>query len=96
VSALEHERFEPALSLKLHRPEPARITALPAFALQSEAAFKALAQTGGGTMKTPGHDRSIDEQVLVLVFGDKCEEQVVLFGRNMARLTAQQSKPGGP
>jgi hypothetical protein len=96
VTALEHERFERALSLKVHRTEAARISALPAFALQSEVAFKALAQSGGGTMKALGHDRSIDEQVLVLVFGDKWEDQVALFGRGMVRLNTEQSRSGGP
>ncbi len=45
-------------------------------------------------MKTLGHDRSIDEQVLVLVFGEKWEDQVALFGHGIARAESPPSKSG--
>ncbi len=86
VTALEHQRFERAFSLTVHREDPSKISPLPAFARQTESAYRVLAQQGGGAMKTLGEDRSINEQVLVLVFGDRWEQQVALFSRTAARL----------
>jgi hypothetical protein len=79
VSAEEHERFERALWIKVHREEPKTISPLPAFYRQTESAYKALSQAGGGTMKSLSHDEKINQQVLILAFGDNWEDQLRVY-----------------
>jgi len=80
VTAQEHERFERAFSLKVHRTEPGKLSPLPAFYQQTRSAYVTLAHAGGGSMKSlEGEDR-INQQVLMLAFGDKWAEEVARFG----------------
>ena len=79
VSAEEHERFERALWIKVHREEPKTISPLPAFYRQTESAYNALSQVGGGTMKSLSHDEKINQQVLILAFGDNWEDQLRVY-----------------
>jgi hypothetical protein len=83
VAAEEHERFEREFWLKVHREEPPKISPLPAFYRQTQAAYKVLAAAGGGSMKSLTKDAHINQQVLILAFGDQWQSQVAAFGRGL-------------
>jgi hypothetical protein len=83
VAAEEHERFEREFWLKVHREEPPKISPLPEFYQQTRAAFKVLANAGGGAMRSLSKDSHINQQVLVLAFGEQWQNQVAAFGRGI-------------
>src|ERR1022692_912101 len=84
VAAEEHERFEREFWLKVHREEPPKISPLPEFYQQTRAAFKVLANAGGGAMRSLSKDSHINQQVLVLAFGEQWQGQVAAFGRGIS------------
>ena len=84
VAAEEHERFEREFWLKVHREEPPKISPLPEFYQQTRAAFKVLANAGGGAMRSLTKDSHINQQVLVLAFGEQWQGQVAAFGRGIS------------
>ena len=90
VAAEEHERFEREFWLKVHREEPPKISPLPEFYQQTRAAFKVLANAGGGAMRSLTKDSHINQQVLVLAFGEQWQSQVAAFGRG---ITAGSATP---
>ena len=77
----EHERYERELFIKVHRvePTPADIGPLPQFARQAQAAYKVLAVAGGGSMRSLSHDADVNHQVMILVFGDRWQDEVSRF-----------------
>jgi len=75
----EHERFERELSIRVHGIPPDKIGPLPEFAKQTQAAYKVLAVEGGGSIRSLSHDADINKQVMILVFGDKWQEEVSRF-----------------
>ena len=79
VTEEEHERFEREFSIKVHHKEPEKIGPLPEFARQAKVAFKVLAVEGGGSIRSLSHDANIDQQVMILVFGDRWQEEVRRF-----------------
>jgi hypothetical protein len=81
VQQEEHERFARAFWIKVHGQEPtdAEIGPLPQFAKQAQAAYKVLAATGGGSIRSLSHDAEINQQVMILVFGDKWQDEVSRF-----------------
>jgi VWA domain-containing protein len=83
VTAEEHERFEREFWLKVHRQEPPSITPLPEFYQETRQAYKVLASAGGGAMKSLTKDTHINQQVLILAFGDQWQTQVSAFGRGI-------------
>jgi hypothetical protein len=78
VQVEEHERYERAFWIRVHgtEPTPNEIGPLPEFARQAQAAYKVLVVEGGGTIRSLSHDAGINQQVMILVFGDKWQEQV--------------------
>jgi hypothetical protein len=84
VAAEEHERFEREFWLKVHREEPPKISPLPEFYRQTQASYKVLATAGGGSMKSLTKDSHINQQVLILAFGEQWQSQVAAFGRGLA------------
>ena len=84
VAAEEHERFEREFWLKVHREEPPKISPLPEFYQQTRAAYKVLANAGGGAMRSLTHDSHINQQVLILAFGEQWQNQVSAFGRGIS------------
>ena len=84
VAAEEHERFEREFWLKVHREEPPKISPLPEFYRQTQAAYKVLATSGGGSMKSLTKDAHINQQVLILAFGEQWQSQVAAFGRGLS------------
>jgi hypothetical protein len=89
VAAEEHERFEREFWLKVHREEPPKISPLPEFYQQTRAAFKVLANAGGGAMRSLSKDSHINQQVLVLAFGEQWQSQVAAFGRGITSSSGQ-------
>src|SRR5215469_5114492 len=83
VAAEEHERFEREFWLKVHREEPPKISPLPEFARQTQAAYRVLASAGGGAMRSLSKDAHINQQVLILAFGEQWQNQVSAFGRGL-------------
>ncbi len=83
VAAEEHERFEREFWLKVHREEPPKISPLPEFYQQTRAAFKVLANAGGGSLRSLTKDTHINQQVLILAFGEQWQSQVAAFGRGI-------------
>jgi hypothetical protein len=77
----EHERYERELFIKVHHtlPTPADIGPLPQFAKQAQAAYKVLAVAGGGSMRSLSHDADVNHQVMILVFGDRWQDEVSRF-----------------
>jgi hypothetical protein len=83
VSEQEHERFEREFWLKVHGGLPPHKTALPAFYRQTQAAYQVIAHAGGGVMKALKADTAVNQQVMILVFGDQWESQVKAFSRGL-------------
>lgn len=83
VAAEEHELFEREFWLKVHREEPPKISPLPAFDKQTQAAFRVLAAAGNGEARSLFHNQQINQQVLVLAFGRQWESEVAAFGRGI-------------
>jgi hypothetical protein len=63
----------------VHGIPPDKIGPLPEFAKQTQAAYKVLAVEGGGSIRSLSHDADINKQVMILVFGDKWQEEVSRF-----------------
>lgn len=59
VQEEEHERYQRAFWIKVHRtePTPKEIGPLPQFAKQAQAAYKVLAVEGGGSIRSLSHER---------------------------------------
>jgi hypothetical protein len=72
----EHVRFEREFWMKEHGTYPKEISPLPQFARQAQLAYKKLALEGGGSIQRLSHDANIDQQVMILVFGDRWQEEV--------------------
>jgi hypothetical protein len=72
----EHVRFEREFWMKEHGQYPTEISPLPQFARQAQLAYKKLALEGGGSIQRLSHDANIDQQVMILVFGDRWQEEV--------------------
>jgi VWA domain-containing protein len=85
VAAEEHERFEREFWLKVHREEPPKISPLPEFYQQTRASYKVLANSGGGSMKSLTKDTHINQQVLILAFGEQWQNAVAAFGRGLEK-----------
>jgi hypothetical protein len=72
----EHERFEREFAIKVHRDPTIKISPLPEFARQAQAAYKVLTVAGGGSVRKLSDDENLDQQVMILVFGDRWQEEV--------------------
>ncbi|HZC45120.1 MAG TPA: hypothetical protein VE243_01520 [Candidatus Acidoferrum sp.] len=81
VQVEEHERYMRAFWIKVHHeePTPSQIGPLPEFARQAQAAYKVIAAAGGGSIRSLSHDAGINQQVMILVFGDKWLDEVSRF-----------------
>jgi hypothetical protein len=72
----EHERYEREFAIKVHRDPTIEVSPLPEFARQAQAAYKVLTVAGGGSIRSLSHDENLDQQVMILVFGDRWQEEV--------------------
>jgi hypothetical protein len=83
VSEREHESFEREFWIKVHGEPPPTTSPLPAFYRQTQAAYQVIAHAGGGVMKTLDAGTAVNQQVMILVFGDQWESQVKAFSRGL-------------
>jgi hypothetical protein len=60
----------------VHRDPTIKISPLPEFARQAQAAYKVLTVAGGGSIRSLSHDENLDQQVMILVFGDRWQEEL--------------------
>jgi hypothetical protein len=60
----------------VHRDPEKTISPLPQFARQAQIAYKVLAMEGGGSIRSLTHEANIDQQVMILVFGDRWQEEI--------------------
>ena len=89
VAAEEHERYEREFWVQKHPDEPPRVSPLPEYYQQTRAAYKILANAGGGSMRSLTKDTHINQQVLILAFGPQWQAQVAQFGRGLTTATLQ-------
>lgn len=62
---------------------PSSPNVLPEFDLETQAAYKAMALAGGGVWHSLTNKEHINQQVLVLAFGNKWRSEVSAFGRGI-------------
>jgi len=80
-TAQEHQRFEHELNIRVHREANTAPAPMPAFYQQARAAFAVIAHTGGGEMRSLEGDEAINQQVLIMAFGSKWQEQLAAYER---------------
>jgi hypothetical protein len=84
VTVEEHERFivewYAAQGIK---PPPGAIQNLPTFYGQTQTAYQSMATAGGGVWKSLTKDQQINQQVLILAFGNQWQTEVASFGRGL-------------
>jgi hypothetical protein len=88
VGAIEHQRFEAALNRSIHHVpggEPPRSSALPQFYRETQLAYQAIVREGGGEMHALNNGEQINQQVMVLAFGERWRSLIAPFSRSMAR-----------
>lgn len=78
----EHEAFVRQWE-KYQGPIPVSARVLPEFYLETQAAYQAMARAGGGTWRSLTKDQEINQQVLILAFGEKWRSEVAAFGRGI-------------
>lgn len=76
VQEEEHERYEREFWMKVHREPLKTVSPLPQFARQAQAAYKMMAAQGGGSIRSLSHDADVNHQVMILIFGDKWQDEV--------------------
>jgi hypothetical protein len=80
-TAQEHQRFEHELNIRVHREADTAAAPMPAFYQQARAAFAVIAHTGGGELRSLEGDEAINQQVLIMAFGSKWQEQLAAYER---------------
>jgi von Willebrand factor type A domain len=78
----EHERFVKQWQ-HYEGTLPISANTLPEFYLETQAAYQAMARAGGGVWRSLTKDEQINQQVLILAFGDKWRSEVAVFGRGI-------------
>ncbi len=88
VTVEEHQRFLEDWA-KSQGIETAKLTQmqngpLPGFYLQTQHAYQAMAAAGGGTWRSLSHDAQINQQVLILAFGQQWQREVSAFSQGVS------------
>lgn len=83
VAQEEHQRFEREFWLKVRAGRAPQVAPLPEFYQQTRAAYQVMAYNGGGAMRDLTHNVHINQQVLILAFGQQWRHQVAAFGRSI-------------
>jgi len=78
----EHERFVKQWE-HFSGPVPVTASSLPEFYLETQAAYQAMARAGGGSWRSLTKDEHINQQVLILAFGEQWHSEVAAFGRGI-------------
>ena len=88
VGALEHQRFEAAFNRTIHHlpgSTPPLPSALPAFYRETQIAYQVLTRDGGGEVHALNSSEQINQQVMVLAFGEQWRAMVAPLSRSVAR-----------
>ena len=78
----EHERFVKQWQ-SFSGPVPVTASSLPEFYLETQAAYQAMARAGGGAWRSLTKDEHINQQVLMLAFGEQWHSEIAAFGRGI-------------
>jgi hypothetical protein len=78
----EHERFVEQWQ-SYSGPVPVTASSLPEFYLETQAAYQAMARAGGGAWRSLTKDEHINQQVLMLAFGEQWHSEIAAFGRGI-------------
>ena len=78
----EHERFVEQWQ-SYSGPVPVTASSLPEFYLETQAAYQAMARAGGGAWRSLTKDEHINQQVLMLAFGEQWDSEIAAFGRGI-------------
>ena len=73
----EHKRF--VKQWQTSGPVPVSASSLPEFYLETQAAYQAMARAGGGSWRSLTKDEHINQQVLILAFGEEWRTEVAAF-----------------
>lgn len=86
VTLLEHERFEQAFEQRVHRDsgETHHPVVLPQFYRETQLAYQVLTREGGGAMHSLGSEEQINQQVMILAFGEQWRAMIAAFNRPLA------------
>jgi hypothetical protein len=86
LSRLEHQRFEDAFEQKVHREPATRHAegALPQFHRETQLAYQVLTRDGGGAMHSLQDHEQINQQVMMLAFGNQCRDMIAAFSHPVA------------
>jgi von Willebrand factor type A domain len=82
VTVEEHERFVEERAKEYGDPNLTK-GPLPEFYLETQHAYQWMALTGGGSWRSLTKDQQINQQVLILAFGSKWQNEVSTFGRGI-------------
>lgn len=80
VTVEEHERFQRDMYYSIHHTYPKTVPPLQEFYLETQHAYQEMAAAGGGEWRSLTMDMQVNQQVLILAFGQKWESQVAAFG----------------
>ncbi len=87
LSRLEHERFQQAFNEKVHRDLAQTKTeggVLPQFYRETQLAYQVLTRDGGGAMHSLDSNEQINQQVMLLAFGDQWRDLIAAFSHPIA------------
>jgi von Willebrand factor type A domain len=84
VTVEEHERFIRQWWLSNYGTLPKEIPPLPDFYIQTQNAYRTMAAAGGGSWHSLTKDKEINQQVLILAFGEQWRSEVAAFGRGLS------------
>jgi hypothetical protein len=86
LTRLEHERFEEAFDRQIHGDQGKTHpdAALPQFHRETQLAYQVLTRDGGGAMHSLDSNEQINQQVMLLAFGDQWREMIASFSHPLA------------
>ena len=85
LSRLEHQRFEEAFERQVHGEQGAiHPGALPQFHRETQLAYQVLTRDGGGAMHSLDSNEQINQQVMILAFGNQWRDMIAAFGHPLA------------
>jgi hypothetical protein len=87
VAALEHWRFERAFEAQIHHesaPAQDRKGTLPQFHRETQLAYQVLVRDGGGATHSLESDEQINQQVMILAFGQQWRSMIAAFQHPLA------------
>ncbi|MGH7934549.1 MAG: hypothetical protein ACREQN_15495, partial [Candidatus Binataceae bacterium] len=90
VTVEEHERFVIEWAKEMGEPPPKKMTPLPEFYHETQHAYQNIAAAGGGSWRSLTKDTQINQQVLMLAFGNQWRQEVAAFGRGLTKSSSSR------